>query len=371
MALDYPELCELAQDMNISIPDAITTPVRSTSSLNPLNTAADEISQVLFGTESGFDEQPTAAPTQQHHVDDNRMNTDSIDNEAVPAAANAEVDVIQQFMDLSGYDRESAQNYLEVVLFTITLTTTSRTKTHLTTYVTYPQAFGFDLDSAMAVFFGQEGGSVGAHNSSRTFSRQHRSTDTNNNPFFDSQSFSTTLAPDGTTTTIRTNNRGMTSITNVPLQPDGGDGIIDDLLGTMNEHDMLSAHGLMARDIRSFLNRGNMMGMGNFDPFDPVPMRKVDSYDAEGIRKPDPVRQQVLVRGGTTYEDDEEAILARADDPSIEWLFEPPRHLTFMGSLERVSSCYTMFLHRFCTTVVQLLYVTILSYVTFLKTETK
>ncbi len=53
-------------------------------------------------------------------------------------------------------------------------------------------------------------------------------------------------------------------------------------------------------------------------------------YDDEGIRRPDPVRQQRLVR---QVSDDD--VLARADDPSIDWMFPPPRHLSYMGSLEQ------------------------------------
>jgi len=57
--------------------------------------------------------------------------------------------------------------------------------------------------------------------------------------------------------------------------------------------------------------------------------RKVDEYDDEGIRRPDPVRNQRLVSGYHNISTDP---LARADDPSVEWIYKPPSQLSYPGS---------------------------------------
>lgn len=66
------------------------------------------------------------------------------------------------------------------------------------------------------------------------------------------------------------------------------------------------------------------------------PVRR-DEYDEDGVRKPDPVRVQRLVVT-RSYSDgvDTMAALARAEDTTVEWLYEPPRHLYSHLSLERV-----------------------------------
>lgn len=73
---------------------------------------------------------------------------------------------------------------------------------------------------------------------------------------------------------------------------------------------------------------GNVMG-GRRQP-------KVDQYDEDGIRLPDKAEHHQLVYGSFRGESEED-VLARAEDPNVEWMFPPPRHLSFMGSLEQVS----------------------------------
>lgn len=58
-------------------------------------------------------------------------------------------------------------------------------------------------------------------------------------------------------------------------------------------------------------------------------------YD-DGVRvRTDPVRMQRLISRQQSDEQ-EHIMLGRADDPDVEWLVEPPRHLSYMGSLEHV-----------------------------------
>lgn len=58
-------------------------------------------------------------------------------------------------------------------------------------------------------------------------------------------------------------------------------------------------------------------------------------YD-DGVRvRTDPVRMQRLISRQYSNEQDH-IMLGRADDPSVEWMVEPPRHLSYMGSLEHV-----------------------------------
>jgi hypothetical protein len=62
---------------------------------------------------------------------------------------------------------------------------------------------------------------------------------------------------------------------------------------------------------------------------------RADEYDEEGIRRPDPVRQQRLISGRHPNMGMDNA-LARADDPSVEWIYEPPRHISFPGSFQEI-----------------------------------
>lgn len=67
-------------------------------------------------------------------------------------------------------------------------------------------------------------------------------------------------------------------------------------------------------------------------------------YD-DGVRvRTDPVRMQRLISRQQSDEQ-EHILLGRADDPDVEWLVEPPRHLSYMGSLEHVR-CGFIFLSR-------------------------
>ena len=71
--------------------------------------------------------------------------------------------------------------------------------------------------------------------------------------------------------------------------------------------------------------------------------RRYDNYDEAGVRMPDPIRQQRLLGpssgglngagmggmmlGGEVYDS-----LSRAEEPNVDWLFPPPRHLSFPGT---------------------------------------
>ena len=61
-----------------------------------------------------------------------------------------------------------------------------------------------------------------------------------------------------------------------------------------------------------------------------------DEYDEFGVRKPDPVRIQRLISDERIRYDDERQMLGRADDPSVDWFFEPPRALNSILPLEQI-----------------------------------
>jgi hypothetical protein len=70
-----------------------------------------------------------------------------------------------------------------------------------------------------------------------------------------------------------------------------------------------------------------------------TPGKQPDRYDEDGVRLPDPVRQLRLLSGNSSRMmrgEDIEAVLARAEDPNIDWMFPVPRHLSNMGSLDEV-----------------------------------
>jgi hypothetical protein len=93
--------------------------------------------------------------------------------------------------------------------------------------------------------------------------------------------------------------------------------------------------------------------------------RNQDVYDENGIRLPDPVQRQQLLGGGddplsflsrshhhhrsrshgshghddddeNDDDDDEMMVFARADDPSVDWMFPTPRHISYQRSFEEV-----------------------------------
>lgn len=67
--------------------------------------------------------------------------------------------------------------------------------------------------------------------------------------------------------------------------------------------------------------------------------KQPDRYDEDGVRLPDPVRQLRLLSGNNgrmARGEDIEAVLARAEDPNIDWMFPVPRHLSNMSSLDEV-----------------------------------
>ena len=68
------------------------------------------------------------------------------------------------------------------------------------------------------------------------------------------------------------------------------------------------------------------------------PGRVAVEYDEEGIRRPDPVRLQRLVSGNSV--DFRYEVNGRFEDPSVDWMFDPPRDINFAGTLEQVSCSY-------------------------------
>lgn len=69
---------------------------------------------------------------------------------------------------------------------------------------------------------------------------------------------------------------------------------------------------------------------------DDYPPVRRDEYDEDGIRLPDPVKQQRLVSGRPMHRMDN--ALARADNPSIEWLYPPAGHLSYPGTFQDARS---------------------------------
>ncbi len=63
------------------------------------------------------------------------------------------------------------------------------------------------------------------------------------------------------------------------------------------------------------------------------PGRVAEEYDEEGIRRPDPVRLQRLISSGSVDHND---MFGRAEDPSVDWMFEPPNDINFPGTLDQV-----------------------------------
>jgi hypothetical protein len=63
-----------------------------------------------------------------------------------------------------------------------------------------------------------------------------------------------------------------------------------------------------------------------------------DQFYDDGVRvRTDPVRMQRLIARQQSDEQ-EHIMLGRADDPNVEWMVEPPRHLSYMGSLEHAKT---------------------------------
>ena len=58
---------------------------------------------------------------------------------------------------------------------------------------------------------------------------------------------------------------------------------------------------------------------------------RTDQYDEDGVRLPDQIISERMLGGPATFEP-----LGRADSAEVTWLFPPPRHLSFPGSLQEV-----------------------------------
>lgn len=69
----------------------------------------------------------------------------------------------------------------------------------------------------------------------------------------------------------------------------------------------------------------------------PPQPRQPDRYDEDGVRLPDPVQRERLVSGGMRFGGGGRREFGRAEDPSVEWMFPPPRHLSSQASLDDVS----------------------------------
>eukprot|EP01038_Epipyxis_sp_PR26KG_P008136 gene8136-11014_t len=231
-------------------------------------------------------------------------------------------ETIKAFCDVTGSDAESGRNFLE--------------------------AMGWDLESAIAIFLGQS-----SPPKPKVKPFISRRTGRGNNTFRSYQQ-SQIIINGQTISSVSVNeNNNNSDPNNVPNDTNGesnneNDNLIDaeddeDAMPDINDV-MSHIHG----DIRSFLRAHSYHGdnsayhssgfddmdINSFNGMDPYPMRKIDSYDADGIRKPDKVRKQNLL-GGYNRQHEEELILGRAEDPSIEWLFDPPRHLSFPGSFDQ------------------------------------
>jgi hypothetical protein len=96
--------------------------------------------------------------------------------------------------------------------------------------------------------------------------------------------------------------------------------------------------------------------------------RRQDMYDEDGIRMPDPVQRQRLVAGPTHVgglmgmmmgggrglgglQDEEEFSLGRAEDPSVDWMFPPPRHLSSQATLSEVRALSSLVVLPLVTTL--------------------
>lgn len=91
-------------------------------------------------------------------------------------------------------------------------------------------------------------------------------------------------------------------------------------------------------DIRRYIPAGHQP-MEEDDDDENSPINQ-PLYDEDGVRRPDPVKVQRLISRGFSME----RSLGRADDPSIEWLFPPPRHLSSQQSFEAVIFCIFKFM---------------------------
>lgn len=63
------------------------------------------------------------------------------------------------------------------------------------------------------------------------------------------------------------------------------------------------------------------------------PFHSFGDYEGDSIRVADPVRQQVLLDPGHSGGMNARMAFSRAEDPSVEWMFSPPHHLSFPGTL--------------------------------------
>lgn len=60
---------------------------------------------------------------------------------------------------------------------------------------------------------------------------------------------------------------------------------------------------------------------------------RIDQYDDFGVRRPDEVRTQRLMGPGSQGIDEGDS-LARAEEEGVEWMFPPPRHISFPGTFQ-------------------------------------
>jgi hypothetical protein len=107
------------------------------------------------------------------------------------------------------------------------------------------------------------------------------------------------------------------------------DNRIPGIVGTSIHH-----HLAGAEDWQRLMNmRRYMDHVSHEDEDDDEDGPRSVEYDEEGVRRPDPVRMQRLISRQYSAE---RSVFGRADDPSVDWLFPPPRHLSLQEPFEMV-----------------------------------
>eukprot|EP01034_Spumella_vulgaris_P021642 gene21642-27682_t len=233
------------------------------------------------------------------------MNTDT-DIGAENNVSGDDESIVTSFCEITGSDRESGRHFLE--------------------------ALGFDLDTAVSMYLeNEQPPAVRPTPSHQRFTTStHRTTFSSGSNEADS-TFNSYGPPsvnneDDDDSNMAANflshmrqNRGVVGPGGIPGLTVGGPVGPDGVTNALRQ--FMSQHGIQQDD----------------DDDDYVEGGRPERYDQDGIRLPDPVRQQRLV-GNSSFSRhgrDGEDAFARAEDPSVEWMFEPARHLSYMGSLEQ------------------------------------
>jgi hypothetical protein len=98
----------------------------------------------------------------------------------------------------------------------------------------------------------------------------------------------------------------------------------------MSNYDLESALNLMFSGDVPVPSSNKPADKSTTDPF-----QSFEEDDQDSVRVADPVKQQVLLDFPSHSQGQRIANLAfsRAEDPSVEWMFPPPNHLSFPGTL--------------------------------------